>query len=907
MVRSFFIALTILLAALFFWLIHGIEIDKLDVGRYKIDGLYIKLDKKLTLKAREITLPKSKAAPSFDRVDKTFDQIKYLLTFFDTIMLEKINFENNHLTLLYADDVLYITSDVYEIAGNIERKGSKLIADVSLLYIKKEDVTISGKLSYDLKTNELETGGKFDAFGIKGHFRAVKRKDQVIYALNTERFDDLKPLIKRIQLPEVIEAWVIDKVRAKHYKVEYIKGKVAVKGQNVKVDFGALKGKVRFDDVTIRYKDGIPPATAKTLMLRFKNGNLSFDLTEPTYKGRDLNGTRVVIKHIVGPLSPVLILDLHVVTPIDKKVEEILHAYRLNIPVTHTGKANRVHVNLKIPLGKTSKKLKAKVDVVLDKGLLTVDTFPFHVLGGKVTYENGMVALKGVKIDETWYQGGVNGSIDIAKKSADLLLDIERAALGDKKSPFLVIKKKKKVPMILFYGTPLRLAFPSFKVTAVKQKDDLKITLEDLTKVVPYLKQNVLAVKGGNLVVETTDLNRYTFKGTLKKDICFFYEKSDICYTSVPVEGSVDVKSGNLDFYAFNKRFHADIAKGVVQIKNLNVDLKRLLQEQKKLKQAALKNKSLLNKKFVIVGKNSHLRYGPYKLVMDSYDIEILPNGNIKAIGSIDGDVVKFTKKGDNFFLQALRVKDKMLHPLINFTGLKNGRYSLKKEGNPDKLMKGRIIIEGGVLSDFKAYSNTLAFINSLPALATLSSPGFSNKGFKIKEGVIEYTMTPEKITFTSVYLKGNSATVLGKGTVDLKSKKLNINLAIMTARELGKVVGKIPLIGYILMGDDKSFTVGLKITGTLENPKVNTSVAKDIVSLPLQILKRTITAPAHMGGKKQVAPTNLPPKNGETFNKKVKPKRVPNAPIPSMTDKKKEKTKPRPNSSSTNHPVELF
>jgi len=48
---------------------------------------------------------------------------------------------------------------------------------------------------------------------------------------------------------------------------------------------------------------------------------------------------------------------------------------------------------------------------------------------------------------------------------------------------------------------------------------------------------------------------------------------------------------------------------------------------------------------------------------------------------------------------------------------------------------------------------------------------------------------------------------------------------------------------------------VGLKVKGTLNDPKVNTTVAKDILPLPLEILKRTITAPAHMHLPKQQAP----------------------------------------------------
>ena len=244
------------------------------------------------------------------------------------------------------------------------------------------------------------------------------------------------------------------------------------------------------------------------------------------------------------------------------------------------------------------------------------------------------------------------------------------------------------------------------------------------------------------------------------------------------------------------------------------------------------------------------MRYGKYTLLTDSYDIEISPKGNIKAFGSLDGDIVKFSKKGKNISVKALRVKDRMLHPLIEFKGLKKGRYTLKKWGNPDKVMRGQIIVEGGIMSGFKAYNNTLAFINAIPAIATLSSPGFSEKGFKIDEGVVDYRMIGDRVIFDSVYIKGRSATIVGKGEINLKKKTINMKLAIQTARELGKFVGNLPLLGYILMGKDKSMTVGLTITGSMHKPKVKTSAAQDILSLPLQIIKRTLESPAHIINK---------------------------------------------------------
>jgi hypothetical protein len=219
------------------------------------------------------------------------------------------------------------------------------------------------------------------------------------------------------------------------------------------------------------------------------------------------------------------------------------------------------------------------------------------------------------------------------------------------------------------------------------------------------------------------------------------------------------------------------------------------------------------------------------------------PNGNIKAIGSLDKDIVKFDKKGKNISIKAYRVKDKMLHPLINFKGLKHGRYTIKVKGNPNKKLKGEILVEGGVLKDFKAYNNTLAFINSIPALATFSNPGFSDKGYIIKEGMIEYTKYKDKLYLDSIYIKGSSANIAGKGIINLKTKAIDISLAVQVAKDFSKVISKIPLVGYILMGKDKNMTLGLKITGNLNKPIVKTSVAKDILSLPFKMLARTFGA----------------------------------------------------------------
>jgi hypothetical protein len=56
--------------------------------------------------------------------------------------------------------------------------------------------------------------------------------------------------------------------------------------------------------------------------------------------------------------------------------------------------------------------------------------------------------------------------------------------------------------------------------------------------------------------------------------------------------------------------------------------------------------------------------------------------------------------------------------------------------------------------------------------------------------------------------------------------------------------------VGYIITGGDKSMTFGLQITGSLDKPEVTTSAAKDIFSLPLKILQRTLESPKNIINK---------------------------------------------------------
>ncbi len=675
----------------------------------------------------------------------------------------------------------------------------------------------------------------------------AKREMKIDFGLNSDTFTDLKSIIDKFDLQENVRSWVVDKVKADTYKLLSLSGKGSIENKKFKMDLDALKGKVLFTDTKIHFKENLEPVLAPTFILTYEDYGLYFDLKAPVYEGKSLEGSKVSIVNLDNNDTK-LILDLKVESPFDETIQNLLKAYSLEIPVLQQNGTVNALFHADIALKKKDNNFVTDVD--FSEGDVWIKEVKLSVVKGKLHYEEGFITLEDIYVKDTFYEGKLNGKIDLKKKRSDLIFDVKKIELGDKKENFFVLKDQ-KLPFVLKFKDTIDVVIPKLYTRLTNDNNETHIYLSDLNKIKPYLIDPGPIEKGGNVEIKTKDFKTYTFEGVMKWTSCFIYEKDNECQTRVPFQGKVTAT--DVDFYAFGKRFYYNKSDSRVKITDLNIDLEEFLKAaDKKTKKAdKTEDRSKQNKSLIILGKKSNFRYGEYTLVSDSYDIEVKPNGNIKAIGSSSGDIIKFSKNRDILSIQALRIKDNALHPLINFKGLHNGRYTLKLSGNPDKIMNGEIIVEGGVMKDFKAYNNTLAFINTLPALAALQNPGYSVKGFTIEEGIAEYRMIKQdKIVFDSIYIKGTSATIAGTGEIDLKKKTIDLNLAIQSARKLGKMVGSLPLVGYILMGEDKSMTFGLKITGTLDDPKVDTSAGGDILSLPLKILNRALESSGHIINK---------------------------------------------------------
>ena len=779
-----------------------------------------------------------KKKEAFPDPGEVLDQIKEILHYFQTIELKEVNFKNDHYSILYADQIFYMVNDLFEVAiHEISRVGDELQAIIDLVYLKQYDIRLSGNLVYDYKRDKALIRGNVEYQDIEAGFLIRKRKNDLSFAVKSEEFSQLKPLVEQLKLPPKISIWITDRVKAKSYRLISFTGRGKIEKKGFKLLLDTVKAEALLTDAVIDFKDGIDVVETEQMKVVFENTNLYFDPLHPHYKERTLEGTTASIVGLSHPKTAVLKLNLRLNTALDAEVLKILEAYAIKLPLLQ--KSGTIDAKLQIDVKLKAKKVDFVGDFRLGKGEIAIGKVILPVVKGVVHIEKGIVTLSGLELQNTMYQSDVEGNVDLKKKIVDLNLDVKSFHLGTEKKHFISLKKI-KLPLKIDYKNDIFVALPTLKIKVkVSAKDGSReIKIEDLSLLKKNLKRLPININGGNLKITTKDNQSFQFDGLLRRNDCFIYEKESICHTRVPISGTFSQQSFMLK--AFQGRLVYNSDKSLVTLRNLNFDLEKFFESSEK------NAKSTLAQKMRVTGIRSVLRYGKSKLVTDRYDLGILPGGDFHFRGNLGQNSVIVTKRKKNLKIKADRVSDKMLHPLINFGGLQKGRYSVSISGTPGKMINGVITLDGGVMSDFKAYNNVLAFINTIPALATLRSPGFSRKGFRIKHGLIKFTIAKGRmLTFDSILIEGKSATISGDGVIDLETKKINVDLAIQTAKVMGKIIGSLPVVGYILTGENKSImTVGLHVGGTLENPTTKTTPVKDVLLLPFKMLQRTLAVP---------------------------------------------------------------
>ncbi len=817
---------------------EGVTIDSLHVGQYDVEGLYLKLDKKLILKIDKLTLPKQTKKADETQIETLLERIKLLPRFFSYIELDKVQYGAQQSRVIYRDDVIYLSADAYEVAGMLEREGSAIRARIPLLHIKKYNFHFSGDIHYDYHDDILLAEGNYTLEELHGHLKAKKANKVVHFRLNSGAVDSLDRVLALTKIKGKAKEWVTKRIVAKDLVLHRLEGDVYLGEEKPRIDWMSLeaeahvgKGRVRFHDAL---KHRLLFASAE---VKLKKNVLYVTPDKPAYAGRDLSGSSMVLSNLLGKgVVRRLHLDLSVRSPYDTEVVRLLKAYKVTLPFEqYSGELkNRTVIDMKLA---PPYHVRYQGDAeVIRPGKGRFFALKLLLKGGRITYNNTTVMLKKLHVKTDWLDTVLSGKVDLPKKQAKLQADVVRMALGEKEDPFFFMKGRKGIPVQAEWSGKPRIDLPRYHTRiTLGAKGGYMLVCDDITPLQRYVKLPV-AIKGGTFRLKSPDGVHMSFSGKTTWPKSYLYDKKGPIRT-FPFSGKYNGRTVTLDLLGGRIRY--DGGANILYLHDLNIDAKKLLDQNTGGSGAAAG-------RIRIKGKNCLIRYEKYVLLTDRFDLR--SNGkNTTFIATKDGDNVHIELNGNMLVVRADRIKAPMLRALIHFGGLRGGRYSLDLRGNIKKTLRGVITIQGGVVSSFKTYNNMIALFNTVPALASLSDPGFSQQGFEVRSGRIEFRIVKDRIYFDMIYIDGKSAAISGKGTVSTRNGAINMDLAVRTARGIGKLIGSLPIVGYILMGKDKSITTGVKITGTLENPKVTTHVVLDTLLTPFKMFVRTIKSPAHI------------------------------------------------------------
>ncbi|ACM92612.1 conserved hypothetical protein [Nautilia profundicola AmH] len=354
----------------------------------------------------------------------------------------------------------------------------------------------------------------------------------------------------------------------------------------------------------------------------------------------------------------------------------------------------------------------------------------------------------------------------------------------------------------------------------------------------PFVKNGILLITFG----KTTDVTAYIL---LKLPILFKHSNAPI----KKVDNNLNKLFLNIiigdNIKIYNENINIEINKS-----NINASLHSLDINLYPLEKLLEDNSSVsndFNYTINLYTNNANLIYKTHKFLSQTATLTYKKdNFNFHSIYK-DSSLNGYTKQG-YLLLEGKNFSNeefKAFLPKFDFFSLINLDFVMVK--SPDDFYSGKIYINRAIVRELKSLNNVIAFINTIPSLLSFSSPGFSSKGYKIKNGYINYLLYKKILYIKQAKILGDNLDFYAKGYIDFNKNYMFLKITANMKMKLKKI----PIIGkglsYLLFGKDGSIDIKMVVKGNLDNPKVKEDIGKDILMSPFKLFKRAITLPFNL------------------------------------------------------------
>ncbi len=849
---GFFIKFFIILILSFILLLkYGIKINDFEFYGVKLEQLYIKLDKKIIARAKHIKLPnfkkESKQKSSDERLLNLSKSVDFIDTIFQEISLENVQIGDDFkLKILFLDDIFFVDSPYLNVDikfQNEQQDGIDLFS-VRNLSFKDFNVSISGEGSADFDKNDYKFEGNFTSHELQGKLNFALKDTFLTYKAYDVEAGSIKNFIdeldRRIELNSEVKSWIYGYIVADDYELKEINGKADLAKNNFYLN--DLNATANTKNLLVKFEKDLPAVNVGEANITLKNSKLKFDLISPIYKGKKLDGSSVVINNIFDEKSANLELFIKTKSIYDEAINEILKAYKIIVPVRQL--SGKMDASLKILIKLDEKSLENFDErSVIANGEFKLSDAILEIAGSKFNTKNALVKLintTNLNIDATgfgleFFKANAKADINLQKSTGEIKGVIESFDLKEKNDEILAFKNEpfsafldfSKADETLLKIEPfgLDMSFGSESKIATKNS---KFFIESS----PVLKQN--GVLGfDELSIKSKD---FTDLEIFAKEVNFdlpFLDKNGSKYENDDLKILVSKAGVKVD--SASKKLSLDIKEKAINVKTQDLDL-LVLDDNKTSEQSTPLELLARNSDIILKDLNKTLPFTSFSAEKKGKSISLNGLAQQGRLGYFNDE--------KSISLDATDISGEFINDLFGIKSFEGGKFRLKLLGENTKDFKAEVRFFGTYLKDYIFYQKLLSFLNSVPSLLSFKTPDFNDKGFTVKNGKILLTRKGDVIEFLAIEMIGTSADIGGRGTIDLKSKKINIDLELKLLKDASSIIDKIPLVNQIILGKDRSLSTVIAIRGTTDKPEYSTQILQDALLSPLKIIRNVIQAP---------------------------------------------------------------
>lgn len=812
---------------------NGISINELNTKNFKIDKLYLKLDKKLILNINHIEILKQNSKQetnSLKEIEKIIDFLPILKIFkeiyIENLELKSQNFNSN---ILFQDDIFFVNLPKLIVISKIIDTKNAEILDANF---KDFDLKIAGKIGLNFKKDNYIFDGEVKFYEVSSKIKVEILKNILTYNAFDAKAKSLQNLIDFLAvlsgLPNTAKEWIYGNVVAQKYNLKFLKGKVDL--ETGKAFLNEMNALAFAEDLNITFNKLVPSTYAKDANITLKDGSLFIDLGKANYQNRKLDGSKVQVKDMFTNVK--VIVDLSVESAFDEEIHKILNGYKIFVPITQKNGVAKGKLRLNIDPHKAKVTPIGEFD--FNASLIKIGGANFKTNGGKIIINKNILKVKNAGFSlPNLFDSKINAVFNLNKLYADINADFKKFLLKQDKLEILNFKKNLDLKLD-FSGDSAILNIFDFDTTLNFGKTN-KIEISDLSKILPYsqLCRN-LNVKNGKVEVISDDFEKININlKNIELNKSNFYKSGK---NLLNLNGNLKIAKnlqGEINF---------DNNKSKIEIKNSKFTLKNLdfmVETSQNSDFVDDLNFEFINGKIILKDFNRTLSFNKLQGQISKNSLKI------KANPSNDADL-NISKKNREISLKANNIKSDFLNEIISSKVFQNGSFNANITGNLDNL-NGQILAFNTHLKDFVFYHQFLTFLNTIPSLISLNKPDFNLNGMTIKQGEINFTKTGDILNIKLINIIGSTSDIAGFGTINLKTGKINIDLEVFLLKDFSNVISYLPIINQILLGSDRTISTTIKIDGTLKDPKFHTHLTNDILTSPFNIIKNIITLPANL------------------------------------------------------------